>query len=435
MSLLQSWEKVASTAAGTADIVAGVQPSFTVRPQDSSEVSAVLAAARADRLAVIPRGAATTLGWGPPPERADVILDTTALTGVVEHEAGDLVVTVRAGALLADLQAALASHGQRLALDGDHGGATVGGLVAHGLAGPSRLRYGTLRDLLIGATFVRPDGVVARTGGKVVKNVAGYDLGKLLHGSWGTLAVLTEVVFRLHPLAPASRWVTVTGESADAVGADVVAVVHSQLVASAAEVDGPAGGPYTVSILLEGREVTVGARAAALAALLRCGAAEVAEHPPSWWGRRPDLDVPAISRSDLPPPVGVNRDEKYAALLRLTTEVASLPRLLAAIDRAAADCGVGVHVRGSAGVGSLLATVAPTGGDRLDAPALAGFVGRLRAGSAGWGGTVVVLDVPDSAVGGLDRWGPVRGIELMRRVKDQFDPDRVLSPGRFVGGI
>ena len=144
-------------------------------------------------------GAGTKLGWGHPPERVDLVLDTTRLDGVVEHAAGDLVVVVGAGCRLDDLQATLAGAGQWLAVDPPRGG-TVGGVVATAATGPTALPARPVRDLVIGMTVVRADGVVAKSGGKVVKNVAGYDLGKLLTGSYGTLGVVTEVAFRLHPL-------------------------------------------------------------------------------------------------------------------------------------------------------------------------------------------------------------------------------------------
>jgi glycolate dehydrogenase FAD-binding subunit len=423
MALLEL-DKVAAAPAGALDAIGGVQPRLVARPTTTEEVSTVLAGARERGLALVPRGAGTTLAWGPPPSRADVVVDLTALAGIVEHVAGDLVVVARAGTRLGDLQAALAGSGQRLALDGDHGPATVGGLVAHGLAGPSRLAYGTLRDLLIGATFVRADGAVAHTGGKVVKNVAGYDLGKVLHGSWGTLGVLTELVFRLHPLPEASRWVTVRAGSGEAAGALVGRVLHSQLVPAAVELDRPTGWPLTLSVLLEGRAATVASRATALAELATVSGAvqkadlQITEESPTWWGRRPAGEA----GSD-------------AVLVRLTTEVGSLPRLLAALDDAAVAAHLAIDLRGSAGVGSLLAAVRASEGGAADPVKLNEFVRRLRGDAAVWGGSVVVLDGPAGSLSNVDRWGPVPGLDLMRRVKEQFDPDHLLSPGRFVGGI
>ena len=131
---------------------------------------------------MVPRGGGSKLGWGAPPTAVDLVVDTGGIAGVVEHAAGDLVVVVRAGTPFEDLQPRLAGAGQQLALDVPQPAATVGGVVATATSGPRRLLYGTLRDLLIGITFVRADGVVAKAGGKVVKNVAGYDFGKLLTG-------------------------------------------------------------------------------------------------------------------------------------------------------------------------------------------------------------------------------------------------------------
>src|SRR4029078_10852158 len=165
-------------------------------------------AARASRLslhherAVAVRGSATKLTWGARPERVDLVLDTSRMDKVVEHAAGDLIVVVGAGRRIDDLQVDLAGSGQWLGVDPARRG-TVGGLVATAATGPTRLLHGPVRALLIGVTVVRADGVVAHAGGKVVKNVAGYDIGKLLTGSVGTLGVITRARFRLPPLPAA----------------------------------------------------------------------------------------------------------------------------------------------------------------------------------------------------------------------------------------
>ena len=190
-----------------ADVVGGIVPAFVVAPGSTDEAAAVLRAAAEHELAVVARGAGGRLGWGVPPSRCDLMIDMSRMSSVVEHSAGDLVARVQAGARMGDVAAALARDGQEIALDVPDQ-ATVGGVVASGLAGPRRLRYGTPRDLLIGITIVRADGTVARSGGKVVKNVAGYDLGKLLAGSAGTLALITDATFRLHPLPAARAYVT-----------------------------------------------------------------------------------------------------------------------------------------------------------------------------------------------------------------------------------
>ena len=158
---------------------------------------------------MIPRGGGTKLGWGNPPMRADVVLSTARLNRVVEHAWADLTVTVEAGCTIQNLQKTLAEHGQRLALDPLWPErATVGGILATNDSGALRLRFGALRDLIIGVTLALPDGTLAKSGGKVVKNVAGYDLPKLVTGALGTLGVITRAVFRLHPLPRDARTFT-----------------------------------------------------------------------------------------------------------------------------------------------------------------------------------------------------------------------------------
>jgi glycolate oxidase FAD binding subunit len=329
-------------------------------------------------------------------------------------------VHAQAGVRLAALADALAPAGQRLAIDpvipdssaspgaSGHPAGTLGGLIATGASGPLRLLSGGVRDLLIGVTFVRADGVVAKAGGKVVKNVAGYDLGKLLAGSWGTLGIVTEAVFRLHPIPPARRWVLAPAADPAQLGELVHRVLHSQLVPSALEIDHRPDGSAELGVLLEGIPDGVAGRVAGLTELLPDAVA--AEEPPPWWGRAPWT--------------------AGETALRLTTELAALPRLLEALRGCSAGLVKPPAVRGSAGVGLLHAALLAD-----DPETVAAYVGALRARSADWGGDVVVLDAPAPVKKALDVWGPVRGLDLMYRVKDQFDPQHRLAPGRFVAGI
>lgn len=198
-----------------ADAVDGLVPSLVARPGRAEEVAAVLRLADRRGWAVVPRGGGTKMAWGEPRRRCNLVLDTRGLADLVEHEPGDLTCVVGAGMTLGRLQETVGSatgHSQRLMLDPPQGaGSTLGGLVATGAAGPLRQRYGTMRDLLLGARFALTDGTLARTGGKVVKNVAGYDLDKLLVGSLGTLGVVVEVSLRLHPVPASSRTVSLDG--------------------------------------------------------------------------------------------------------------------------------------------------------------------------------------------------------------------------------
>src|SRR5271167_4600547 len=188
-------------AATAADTIARVQPRYVVEPQDEWQLSAVLAFANEAALSVIPRGGGTKLDWGNPPNRAELILSTARLDRILEHAWADLTVTVEAGCTLQSLQETLAQHGQRLAFDGLWPErATIGGVLSTNDSGVLRLRFGALRDLIIGVTIALPDGTLASSGGKVVKNVAGYDLPKLVTGALGTLGIITRAIFRLHPL-------------------------------------------------------------------------------------------------------------------------------------------------------------------------------------------------------------------------------------------
>ncbi|MEV0382287.1 FAD-binding oxidoreductase [Nonomuraea sp. NPDC050643] len=383
--------------AGADDAVSGVLPRRVALPESVEEVAAVLRACSEQDLAVVPAGGGTKLHWGLPPARCDVLLDMCCMNEILEHAAGDLVVRAQAGVTMDALAAALADKGQELALDVPFPeDTTVGGTLAAALPGPRAFRYGTARDLLIGITVVLPDGTIAKSGGKVVKNVAGYDLGKLFTGSYGTLGVIAEATFRLHPLPPDSRWVVAEVSRAELPPA-AAALAASQAEPSAVEVDwADPGGPLTLAVLVEGAAAP--SRAEALRALI--GKGSVTDERPSWWGL-------------------IQRDE-------VLVEVRFPPSATAAVLDAAA--GTGLALRGSPVSGRMLLEAWHTVGEGE----LAALVSRLRERVEAAGGRVHVLAAPYES---LDRWGHVSALPLMRRVKERFDPGRRMSPGRFAGGL
>jgi glycolate oxidase FAD binding subunit len=401
-----------------------VLPSWVASPATVAEAAATMRAAAGLGLAVVPRGSGSRLSWGLPPRRCDLVIETGRLDRVLEHAAGDWIARLQAGVRMERLAEVFGRAGQQLSLDvpvpagGDAG--TVGGVLATGMAGPRRLRYGTPRDLVIGITVVRADGRVARSGGKVVKNVAGYDLGKLFAGSFGTLGLIAEATFRLHPVPAAAAYVTLECDTAVAAADAVAAAVESPLQPSAVEIDRPGpGAPIGVGVLLEGNPAGVPARVSALRDLLGRGAA-AAEEPPGWWGHG------AAAASD-------------STLIRIAFWSGALRDVLEGLDAVAAAAGVEPAVGGSPGAGVLYAAV-----DSLAQPkAVARFVAMLRADvgrapAAGFPparGSVVVLNAPPLVRAAVDVWGPVPGAALMRAVKDQFDPGHRMAPGRFAGGI
>jgi glycolate oxidase FAD binding subunit len=392
-----------------ADVAGGIVPAFVVAPVSTDEAAAVLRAAAEHELAVVARGAGGRLGWGAPPTRCDLMIDMSRMSSVVEHSSGDLVARVQAGARMGDVAAALGRDGQEIALDVPDG-STIGGVVASGLAGPRRLRYGTPRDLLIGITIVRADGTVARSGGKVVKNVAGYDLGKLLAGSAGTLALITDATFRLHPLPAARVYVTAEYVSARIACDAVAAAANSPLVASAVELSRPSpGGSIRIGVLLEGSSEGAAARAMRMADLL--GPAETSLEPPPWWRGAPDAED--------------------GTLIRVSCWVSALPAVLDAVEVAARDAGVSPTIAGPAGAGVLYLRVDPD----VAADRSAGFVRALRAARSGERGGVVVLAAPAAVREALAGYGGMAGtvpsLALMRAVKEQFDPGHRMAPGRF----
>ena len=422
------------------DAFAGVQPRYVASPASVAEASAVMAAAAGLGLAVLPRGTGTRLAWGSPPRRCDLVVDTLRLDKVLEHEAGDLVARVQAGVRMDELAGVLGSAGQQLSLDlpespgaarraagngrglAGRGRGTVGGVLATGAAGPRRLRYGTPRDLAIGYTVVLADGTVAHSGGKVVKNVAGYDIGKLFAGSYGTLGLIAEAAFRLHPVPAAAAYVTRNCDGMAAAQEVTAAAAGSPLAPSAAEIDRAArGGPVRVSVLLEGDKSGVAERSALLRKLLS-GGASIAADPPSWWGRSGLATAPD------------------ATLIRIAFWAGELAAVADALDAAASAAGLDPLVGGSAAAGVIYAIV-PGG---APAAAVADLVAALRsAGPLGQSGddgppsrgSVVVLQAPPEVRDAVDVWGPVPSAGLMRAVKDQFDPGHRMAPGRMPGGI
>ena len=391
-----------------ADAIDGVAPTAIIAPADAPQLARVLRCASEAGLAVAPRGGGTKLAIGNQPTKLDLVLSTERLDAVVEHSHDDLAAIVEAGCTIAKLQATLAERGQRLAADPLWAErATVGGVVATAESGSFRLRYGALRDLVMGLDLALPDGNVIRAGGRVVKNVAGYDLTRLAIGSFGTLGVITRVIFRLHPVAVATLTLTAAVASAADAAQLLQTVRQSHVFFTGLQVRSTLPGEFAVDVRCEGIPESLAEYAAALARI----APFVDSGPAAWEAREHMLTAP---------------DGLWC---KCTVQPGQVGALAAAVFACAGAAGVkAAFIAQATGLADLRADG--------EAAALVNFYRALGPEVARLEGALVVQRCPQSMKAGLDVWGDVGpAIAVMRRVKQKFDPNGTLNPGRFVGGL
>ncbi len=376
-----------------------------VAPATFEAAAAALSRAAESGEAVRIVGAGTKLAWGSPGAPADLELHTTGLDRIVEHNAGDLTAVLQAGVPLARAQRRFAAAGQMLALDpflGRELDATIGGVIATGDSGPLRHRYGAPRDLILGMTVALSDGTIARSGGKVIKNVAGYDVAKLFCGSFGTLGLVLQVNVRLHPLPVATATALAVSSDPDRLAAGARTLAAAPLELDALDIAWRAGRG---GILARCGGARAPARAERVARLMRdadLDHVQVASEDGDLWARQ-----------------RAGQRSSGAALLR----VAARPSALAAVLRAADACGATVVGRAAFGHSYL----------EVDPQALDRIAEHLPPGAV-----AVLLDAPAEVREGRDPWSPFAQrptLQLMRDVKARFDPARACNPGVFVGGI
>jgi glycolate oxidase FAD binding subunit len=395
------------------DMVEGIEPSLVVEPGSVEEISAVMKLASREGLAVSPRGGGTKMDLGAPPRELDLVLRTTRMDGIIEHVPGDQIVRTKSGVKLGALQEKLAEANQMLAIDPPEKDATVGGVVAANSSGPRRYKYGTVRDLIIGITVVLADGTVAKAGGKVVKNVAGYDLSKLFTGSFGTLGVIADANFRLHPRPESARTVAVEVETPQAARAAAQSIVHSQVEATAVELHW-SEEEKLISVLLESIPGGIDAKEEAASFLLKA------------FGEVRTLEDEEAENLG-PLSTGSTGDEVE---IKIGAPPAELAGVLDSVLNAAERRDATVRMTGHAGTG---VTYAGLSGAE---DALVEVVEEVREIRIRSGGSVVVRRAPASFKKKVDVWGPAGDyLGLTRRVKEKFDPGYFMNPGRFIGGI
>jgi glycolate dehydrogenase FAD-binding subunit len=414
------WPKLAAIVgaehlrpATPADSVDGLVPHRVVEPGTGQEVAEVLRVASEAGLHVIPRGGGSKLGWGNPPRAAELVLSTRRLNRVLEHAWGDLTASVEAGTTVRALEQALAEHGQRLPLDALWPErATVGGILSTNDNGALRTRFGPLRDLIIGVSLALPDGTLAKSGGKVVKNVAGYDLQKLSTGALGTLGVITAAIFRLYPLPRHERTLVVRAASVAVLNKLSLAIQDSWLVVTGLQLRVAPGIQPELDVRIEG------AGPASVEPQLRrleelAGEARPAEAPAEVWQARQALWAEADG----------------AAMVKSSVLPNQLSELATLVERVAGARGLAWKLVAQATGLSLV---------RLEgAPeALAAAILELRREHESRKDSLAVLGCPAGLKGRFDVWGsPGDALPLMLRIKRQLDPAGTLNPGRFIGGI
>jgi glycolate oxidase FAD binding subunit len=378
------------------------------RPASSAEAAEAMKACSSESSPLRVAGGGTKLGWGHVTPDPDVEISTEQMSRVLEHNAGDLTAVVQAGVTLEHAQAVFAEAGQMLSLDpplGRDDRATIGGIVATGDTGPMRHRYGAPRDLVVGITVALADGTLARSGGKVIKNVAGYDLAKLFSGSFGTLGMITELSLRLHPRPERTATAVLACDRPERLENAASVLAHSSLEAMSLDVVwGSDGGK--VMARFGGAAPEQRARAAA-DLLKELGEVDVTDDDASLWE-----EVRSRQRSG------------DGAVVRISGLPSELARISSAVGRA------GGSLVGRGALGVLWARLE---GD--DPSGLAGRIEELRHDLDPL--SCVVQDAPRGVREKIDVWGdqPDASVSLMRRIKARFDPQGLCNPGVFVAGI
>ncbi len=413
----------------------GVVPKAVASPHTEEQVGELMKLASAEGWGVIPRGNGSMMALGGVPERADVVLALNGLPHSIDHVPGDLTVIVSAATTFEELRTALADAGQWLPLDPPLASQqTVGGVLATNLAGPLSLSYGTAREIVIGMRVVGANGVSTKSGGRVVKNVTGFDLGKVHLGALGTLGVIIEASLKVVPLPQQDA--TVTATFADLPAA--ISAAHEMLKGSASpqalEIATPpaaieAGGACTLYVRLMGGSSGVTRQIDGCTSGLRqAGATRVdilnGDDALSLWRLLADFGWPADDE--------LNADDD-SLLLRLGCLSSRTSELAAAAVEVARGHRYDLRMLAGPGRGVLRFSFPGAHWDASNGGTIVDDVRRLAASVDGY---AIVELCPATAKAGLDVWGdPGQGLALMRLLKEQMDPQHILNPGRFVGGI
>ena len=389
-----------------ADRIDGVRPRQVVEPRTPEEVAAIIAAASREGLTVVFRGGGTKRGWGRVPAAVDLLISMRGLARVIAHDPADLTTTLEAGATLEDVNAALGRHRQWLPIDAWGDGSTIGGAIATNDSGPLRHRFGTPRDLLIGIRLATTDGRLVKAGGNVVKNVAGYDLGKMMAGSFGTLAVIISATFKLLPMPAASHTVSAALPDKASAARALAALNDSQLEPLAVELQAQAGrAPYRLLIRFATSPSAAAAQAAQAQALVAAGEVITGDEEAAIWRR-----------------YQARASASAGTVVRMNWLPAALPDVLSLFETLAHPNGsVELVARAALGAGLI----------RVDGSIdwQASVIERLRAADVVR--HVTIVDAPPAVKQQVDTWGPLGAAgNISAAIKRALDPAGILNAGR-----
>jgi glycolate oxidase FAD binding subunit len=402
------WYKIHQVVAGE-----NTAPIYLIFPQTIEALAKIVKQATQQQWRILICGNASKINWGKITQDIQLVVSTQKCDRLIEHAVGDLTVTVEAGMKLADLQSKLRSHQQFLPLDSAYGDATLGGIVATADAGSWRQRYGGVRDLLLGLSFVRADGEIAKAGGRVVKNVAGYDLMKLFTGAYGTLGIITQLTFRLYPWITTSQTMLLMG-TAPQIAQATLTIRNSGLTPTAMDL-------LSASVI---QELDLGSD---MGLVIR-------------WQTIPEsieqqiLQVQAIAQQ-LDLATSIYQDELETKLWLDCDQIVSIPQTEASVT-----CKLGiapvaaVSLLAQIGDRHILAKVhASSGLGRLQLHTNYELLEQMRSHCQQHQGFLSILDAPQTIKQQIDIWGySGNALKTMKVIKNQFDPQNILNPGRFI---
>ncbi len=423
----------------------GKKPKVVVSPGSIDEVSKIISYAHQQRHIVVPRGNGTKMGMGGIPKKVDIILSTHRLDHITDNDCENLTLATESGITLSEVQKSLAQVGKGYFLPLDPPfteKATLGGIVATNSSGPKRLLYGTTRDLIIGTKAVFPNGDVVISGGKTVKNVSGYDMCKLLIGSYGTLGILCEMTFKLLPLPEKEGTLLLSFENIEKADGFVREVRSSRLIPSSMEilnvvaienikysVSIPQNGNYLVAIGLEGVAESIDRQVSEMSEIgkkhgtLEAVTLDSEKHQVFW-----------ISIRDFS--YGMTSKYPNAIALKSNFLISKSGEMLGSYEKIANEFGIDSAFICHAGNGILYSYILPGKNLRTRIECLVEFIGRLTSEAAKNEGNLVLESSPLLVKKKVDVWGQSRSDHVVvQRLKEQIDPAGILNTGRFVRGI